>query len=576
MSKDPPSIGRYQVIKLLGQGAMGAVYLAQDPLLKRRLAVKVVKATGDEQHGVLVRFQREAEISARLNDPNIITIYDVGEDPELGPFLAMEYVEGNSLGALIRGGALDTEEAIRLLAHCAKALVAAEGAGVVHRDVKPENILVSHDGRLKLMDFGIARGGESKLTTAGMIVGTPSYTAPELLRGSDASPATDRYALAATAFEIFSGGRMPHPGDTLAAIMYHIIHEPPVIPEGMDSGVAKVLTKAMDLDPSRRYADLRSFLVALGEAARVSSTLRVEIAALPSHGDFFEDERETQALGQITDDGIFPDGPQYNAPLLPPGSGSSGRLLMPKESSSGMVQEDVPTEDALDAVEEPESHSSLIPPKSMLRASGGNRLPEASNPRTPTPRPPAYRQPLPSELSREAREISSSAPSRDYTHWFMGAALLLLGAGGWAFYNATATRSMHITSTPLGASLQVDGQQLPGRTPFDGEVKKSAKELIVDLGYHNRKTVNLNSSDTTLNVPLELWKDYTYVFSTPSNAEIYVDGAPKGTTPLYGLELPISSREQVLTLKKDGFKPWSGTLKKGRPLTSPIILIPNS
>ena len=108
----------------------------------------------------------------------------------------MEYVDGKSLGSLIRDNALNAENAVRLLLQCAKALVAAEGAGVVHRDVKPENILVSKDGRLKLMDFGIAKGGESKLTSVGMIVGTPSYTAPELLKGSEASPTTDRYALA--------------------------------------------------------------------------------------------------------------------------------------------------------------------------------------------------------------------------------------------------------------------------------------------------------------------------------------------------------------------------------------------
>ena len=125
MSSDPSTIGRYQVLAILGHGAMGMVYLAQDPLLKRRLAIKIVKDSGIEQRNALLRFQREAEISARLNDPNIITIYDVGEDPVVGPFLAMEYVECTSLSVLIREQRMDAELAIRLLMQCAKALVAA-------------------------------------------------------------------------------------------------------------------------------------------------------------------------------------------------------------------------------------------------------------------------------------------------------------------------------------------------------------------------------------------------------------------------------------------------------------------
>ena len=587
MSPNPSSIGRYKVLELLGQGAMGAVYLAQDPLLKRRLAIKVVKETGDPQHGALIRFQREAEISARLNDPNIITIYDVGEDPAIGPFLAMEYVEGKSLGALIRGDALDAEDAVRLLLQCAKALVAAEGAGVVHRDVKPENILVSKDGRLKLMDFGIAKGDKSKLTTVGMIVGTPSYTAPELLKGAEATPASDRYALAVTAFEMFSGGRMPHPGDTLGAILYHIVHEPPVIPEGMDPKLAKVLRRALDLNPALRYPDTRGFLVDLALAARVDPSLQTEIAAIgvpsvPSSIGLQGDEKSTMTVDQIFAQNPFGDSQPFNAPLKPHQE-SSGKLLMPKEPSSGMSQEDFPTEDALAAVgqaerrsvrEAPEeSHSAIIPPQSLLRASSAAREADISAPRKAPPAQ-GYHYTPPDPVV-ETHAASKDLPA-SFTNWALATGVLVLALGGWTWHNATATRTLHVESYPPGAEVRVDGLALPGRTPLTAEVKASALELILDKPFHNRETVKLKPNDNPAKVPLQLWKDYTYVLSEPSNAEVYVDNAPKGQTPLYGLELPGPSRRQQLVVKKEGYRPWSGTLEHGKPLTMPIRLLQES
>ena len=585
MSANPESIGRYKVLDLLGQGAMGAVYLAQDPLLKRKLAVKVVKETGGDQgHGALVRFQREAEISARLNDPNIITIYDVGEDPAIGPFLAMEYIEGKSLGALIRGDALDAEDALRLLLQCAKALVAAEGAGVVHRDVKPENILVSNDGRLKLMDFGIAKGDKSKLTTVGMIVGTPSYTAPELLKGAEATPATDRYALAVTAFEMFSGGRMPHPGDTLGAILYHIVHEPPVIPEGMDPKLAKVLRRALDLNPSLRYSDTRGFLVDLAAAARVGPSLQAEIAAIavPASIGLQGDEKSTMTVDQIFAANPFGDSQPFNAPMKTHKE-SSGKLLMPKEPSSGMAQEDVPTEDTLAAVgqtdrrsvrEQPEeSHSAIIPPQSLMRAASAARAEDTSAKRK-AGSVPGYRY-TPPEPVVETRTPTKDLPA-SFTNWALAAGLLVLALGGWAWHNATATRSLHVETYPPGAEVRVDGKALPGRTPLTAEVKANSQELILDMPFHNRETVKLAPNDNPSKVSLQLWKDYTYVLSDPPNAEVYVDGAPKGQTPLYGLELPGPSHRQQLVVKKDGFRPWSGTLDHAKPLSSPIHLLPET
>jgi serine/threonine-protein kinase len=264
MSLDPSTIGRFKVLGTLGFGAMGTVYLAEDPLLKRALAIKVVReSTGDAE--VLLRFKREAEISARLNHPNAITVFDVGEAPDLGPYLVMEYVEGESLSDRIHRGRLDPDEAMGLLIQAADALEAVHGLGILHRDIKPDNFMVAKDGRLKLMDFGIARGDQGRLTTSSAFLGTPAYAAPEVLNGAKATPASDQWALVLTAFEMLTG-TLPFAADSVGATLYRIVHEAPVWPPDFPRGLAAVFEKALDKDPRKRFADLSAFLRALIEA----------------------------------------------------------------------------------------------------------------------------------------------------------------------------------------------------------------------------------------------------------------------------------------------------------------------
>lgn len=265
MGLDPAQIGRYRVLGTLGQGAMGTVYLAEDPALKRGVAIKVVR-TGLGNREVLARFRREAEVSARLNHPNIITIFDVGEEAALGPFLAMELLEGQGLDLLVKAGPLPPEEAMRLLLQAGHALDAIHQAGIVHRDVKPSNFMVAKDGRLKLMDFGIARAGEAGLTTTAAFLGTPSYAAPESLAGSSASTeAVDRWALAVTAFEMLTG-QLPFNAESLSAVLYRVVHEPPRLPESMDGPLKGVFERAFAKDPAQRHESINAFLRALLDA----------------------------------------------------------------------------------------------------------------------------------------------------------------------------------------------------------------------------------------------------------------------------------------------------------------------
>jgi len=281
------SIGRYVIDRTLGEGAMGVVYLAEDPLLKRRVAIKVVRAVGEERDHALSRFRREAEISAQLNHPNVVTIFDVGDEPGLGPFIAMEYVEGNNLGHFIREGTLDLETRFGILIQTMRALRAAHRHAIVHRDVKPENILVAETGRVKLMDFGIAKTMAPQALT-GEFLGSPAYSAPELLRGSEPTPSSDRYSFAVTAFELLTG-QLPHPGTTVAAVVTHVLMEPPVFPTGMSGDLAKVFRQALAQDPEDRPATLMDFLTALMDAQPMEPAARGRISELFRHDDYAGD-----------------------------------------------------------------------------------------------------------------------------------------------------------------------------------------------------------------------------------------------------------------------------------------------
>ena len=341
------TIGRYVIDRTLGQGAMGVVYLAEDPLLKRRVAIKVVRAVGEERDHTLSRFQREAEISAQLNHPNIVTIFDVGEEPGVGPFIAMEYVEGNSLGKFIRDNSLELETRFGILIQAMRALRAAHRHAIVHRDVKPDNILVAEDGRVKLMDFGIAKTMAPRLTNAGEFLGSPAYSAPELLRGGDPTPSSDRYAFAVSAFELLTG-QLPHPGSNVAAVITHILTEPPVFPPGMSGDISKVFRSAMAQDPEERPATLMDFLLPLVDAYPLDPNSRVRVNELFRHDDHAGDIVPLRRLRpgiQTTSEplpGVASSGRGTGGPG--PGVRSTPSLPMPSYTQPSAVKIELETE----------------------------------------------------------------------------------------------------------------------------------------------------------------------------------------------------------------------------------------
>jgi serine/threonine-protein kinase len=275
MEEPPQQIGRYRIERLLGSGSMGNVYLAHDADLDRPVAIKTLRdlALDTETREVfLSRFRNEARAAARLQHPNIVQIFDVGDDPTVGPYLVFEYVHGHTLKQeLKKGGPLSRDNLLKLTQQVADALATAHIAGVIHRDIKPENLLITNNGQVKLADFGIARVPNANLTKEGQFLGTPCYSAPETLRSGEYSEQSDLFSFGAVIYEAACGERA-FPGNEAMAVAHQVMNRDPAppseanraaaIPTTVDAAILRALRK----NPSDRYASARTFASALNQA----------------------------------------------------------------------------------------------------------------------------------------------------------------------------------------------------------------------------------------------------------------------------------------------------------------------
>ena len=268
---EPRKFGRFEILEELGQGAMGMVYRAHDPVLDRPVALKTVSPALLSGKDTLARFQREARAAARLQHPNIVTIFELGE-MDGTRYIAMELVEGVELTeALATPDRFPLERRVRMIVDVCRGLDFAHKMGVVHRDVKPANVRLTRDGVVKILDFGIARHGESDLTQAGLVLGTPSYLSPELLQGAKVDHHADMWAVGVMLYEMLAG-RRPFEAPTIASLVHKITSEPPAPLDAralrLPAPLTAVALKALEKDRASRFSDLdamaRALLAAIG------------------------------------------------------------------------------------------------------------------------------------------------------------------------------------------------------------------------------------------------------------------------------------------------------------------------
>lgn len=307
-------IGKYEILSILGKGAMGIVYRALDPDIDRQVAIKTIRFDLDSEETdneeIMQRFMREAQAAGKLTHPNIITIFDVGREEDL-TYIVMQYIEGPSLQRLIaQGEKFSVQEITKLMEQVCSALDYAHQHGIVHRDIKPGNVLLDNNRKPYICDFGVARVDTSTLTQSGTAVGTPSYMSPEQVMGKKIDKRSDIFSIGCILYE-FLTGRRPFEAESITTVIYKIINEePPSISEvkkGLPAGFEKIISKALAKDPNDRYQNCKQFADDLRNLDKLSDkTIAVTVTretAIPEQKEeeveVVEEEKKKGKLGLI-------------------------------------------------------------------------------------------------------------------------------------------------------------------------------------------------------------------------------------------------------------------------------------
>jgi len=289
-SPETKRFGRYEILGELGRGAMGVVYKARDPQIDRLVALKTIPLRGqepEEEAEFRKRFMNEAKAAGRLHHPGIVAVFDVGEDPEThDPYIVLEYVAGEALNRILaREKKLPLERALQLTEQIAEALDYAHEQGVVHRDIKPGNILVPPDGRAKIADFGIAKLNLAHFTLPGRILGTPAYMAPEQLSGEGSNGRSDLFSLGVILYAMVTG-HSPFQGDSATTVCFKVANREPLAPSALDLDLPNeldgLIARAMAKDPDERFqrgSEFASAVHELGTVLKPGTTISLQAIA---------------------------------------------------------------------------------------------------------------------------------------------------------------------------------------------------------------------------------------------------------------------------------------------------------
>jgi serine/threonine protein kinase len=517
----PKRLGRFEIVREIGRGAMGRVLLAHDPRIGRDVALKTLVPAGglseEEAREASSRFLREAQAAGRLLHPNIVTIFDVGEDQGLS-FIAMEYLDGGTLERQARPGSLlPPGRVLDLMAQAAEALDYAHEAGVVHRDIKPANLMLQKDGTLKVTDFGLAKQRTANLTQSGVLLGTPSYMSPEQIQGRDLDGRSDLFSLGVVLYELLTGVR-PFDADSISTIIYRVLYEDPrpaaAHNPALPSGLHRVLDRALAKDPASRYAS----------GALLVSDLRQSLSGLPPQS--LSQPFPRPAPGSPTMKSLRP---QPDAPAAPTPRAAVRRAPRPAPPPA-------PRSTFL------AHHPLKIAALAVFVIAAVCLFPRVSDR---------------AERSTHAGGSPAAVPIGGQAAGLAGAPRDA-GAGGRV--------SVRVTTRPPGGSIVLDdlpladGQvvlSLLDRSTHTIRARAGCLEAVEEVG-----APDVAAMPGTLELALRPRSTMVSIDSVPSGARLRLDGSETGkSTPV---EIAWDAcRERAVELDLEGHKPWTRTFAVG-------------
>jgi len=582
--------GRYQIVSELGRGSMGVVYQGFDPVIGRTVAVKTMLTEGQtpaEFEDFKARFQREAQAAGVLTHPNIVTVYDFGEDEGV-LYLAMEFLEGKSLQDLVEEqSVLAVETIVPMYEQVCSALDHAHAHKVIHRDIKPANIMILDSGLVKVTDFGIAKMMSMGMTQAGQILGTPNYMSPEQVKGRQIDGRSDIFALGVVLYELVTGEK-PFGGQNITTVIYKIINENPIPPRELDAtihpGLSYVIQKALAKNPDERYQtcrelaeDLKNYKK-LGGMQAPSATVIVRVPPVgastaetartapvpPAPSQVVQEYHPSRPMSVQV---IPPSKPraEHTSPvvwvfltLLAVGAGGGGFYLVSHKPEIKNLPETV-------SQQTPPQPQPSGPPAG--EATGGTPAPqgEGGTQTVPGTTPaegaatPSNPAPGPGTSAPSATNSQPTAPAQPVTE------VVKLSSASASVAKPAASRigRLLVTSNIEGAKITIDGRsEMAWATPYTiPDLPAGTHSVAVTKpGYSNyQQSITIEGGRTAaLNAPLSVPAGEINISTVPPGIDVLIDGHPVGRSPV---QKSVGIGQHTYTLQVPGRDPYTKTFE---------------
>ncbi|MFN7918479.1 MAG: protein kinase [Bryobacteraceae bacterium] len=557
-------IGRYEILGELGRGAMGVVFRAEDPVIGRTVAIKTIRLSAvsspDEQRLLRDRLFREARSAGVLAHPNIVTVYDIGEDGELA-FIAMEFVAGSTLEEVSRRGQpLTIPTLMSILREVASALDYAHGKGIVHRDIKPGNIMIAESGAAKITDFGVAKIASQRVTQTGLVMGTPSYMSPEQIEANDqVDGRSDQFSLGVIVYEMLTGDK-PFSSESLPGLLLKIVRSGPEpahkLNATLSEGVSTVIDRALAKNKVDRYPTCGAFVQDLNsaiEACGISQAVQAEVSPDSPTAMATTPFKKSGTANPATSSPVTktptqaPAQPPVQAPpvatvqSLPP---LQRRTLMeevaPETSGAKKWIGAVAAIGLLGAVgfgvmrylARPAEAVPVEPEPPKVSASTAPAKPSPSIPAPPAQVTPTSTSPVAAPaVETPKRPPAPVAPAEQHPAEVKSAIV-------------------EFSSVPAGAKMRVDDTSDGCTTPCSLEVAAGRHVFRYELaGHHPTVSVVVVPQETKSFVRMEAATGTLIVMSTPAGADVFVNGEGKGKTPA---TIKLTAGKIRIEVKKDG------------------------